>query len=335
MDKQRLSYLLKQYLAEKATPPELEELSQVLKAGTGSTLVKDLLAELMAQETPAFPADKERWQQLPQAIVAIDKHRVAPAATTAAKVFPLFRWAAAAAVLLLTGLGGYLWMNQQDSSSLAATETTIRDSMISTARGEQREVILPDGSRIWLNAASSIRFPASFTGSKRIVELSGEAFFDVQHAEDIPFVIHSGKMTTTVLGTAFNITAHPQQNNMAVAVQRGKVQVQTGDRVLAVLEKGRQIKVSPDTFYLKDIDTLSVAAWRTGRLLYKDELLEDIVADLQRTFKDSIVIQSPALKKTSLTISFDQQKGLQQALYMLCRATDSRLSNKDGVFTIE
>ncbi|NII26086.1 DUF4974 domain-containing protein [Pseudoflavitalea sp. X16] len=335
MEKERLRYLLEQYLAEIATAPELEELSQVLKAGTDSTLARDLLAEMMAKETPAFPADKERWLQLPQEIVQIDKHRAERPATSPAPVFKLFWWTAAAAVLLLIGLGGYLWMNQQDRSSLAITETNNRDSVVSTAPGEQRAVVLPDGSHVWLNAASSLRFPVAFTGSERVVELSGEAFFDVAHADRIPFRIHSGKMTTTVLGTAFNITAHPPQNNMAVAVQRGKVQVQTGDRVLAVLEKGRQIKVSPDTFYLKDVDTLSVAAWRTGRLLYKDELLEDIVADLQRTFKDSIVIQSPALKKTSLTISFDQQNGLEQALYMLCRATDSRLNKKDGIYTIE
>lgn len=334
MEKERLHYLLEQYLADNATAPEREELSDLLQSGSNAASVKDLLAELMARETPAFPADRERWQALQADIVAIDKHPAGSPVRPLAKVSGLYRWAAAVAVLLLIGLGGYLWMNQRERPSLAATDITVRDSIVSTARGEQRAVVLPDGSRIWLNAASSLSFPVAFTGNERIVELSGEAFFDVAHVAHKPFRIHSGKVTTTVLGTAFNISAHPQR--MMVSVARGKVQVQAGDKVLAVLEKGQQIKVFPDApFDLQDVDTATIAAWRTGHLLYKDELLATIVADLQRTFKDSVVIQSPALQKVSLTISFDKQDGLQNALSMLCRTTDSRLSKKDGVFTIE
>lgn len=336
MENERLRYLLEQYLQENATAAELGEFSDLLRSGTDGAVVKDLLAELMAREAPSFPADAERWQALQANIVQIDKPHARLPATPRVKIIRWYRWAAAAAILLLVGLSSYLWMNRKAPSSLAGTEVSIRDSIVATAPGEQHAVVLPDGSRVWLNAASSIRFPVAFTGTERAVTLSGEAFFDVAHAKDRPFRIHSGKVTTTVLGTAFNIAAHPQQKSIQVAVQRGKVQVQAGDKVLAVLEKGRQIKVSPDMgFDLLPIDTGSVAAWRTGHLLYKDELLEDIVADLQRAFKDSIVIQSPSLQKVSLTISIDKQNGLQHALYMICRATDSRLSHQDGIFTIQ
>jgi ferric-dicitrate binding protein FerR (iron transport regulator) len=112
--------------------------------------------------------------------------------------------------------------------------------------------------------------------------------------------------------------------------------VQAGYKVLAVLGKGRQVRVSADTTpYQKSIDTLTIAAWRTGNLVYKDETLEDIAADLQRVFKDSVEIKNTSLKETMITISLNKRMGIRDALEMICRTTDSRLSSKDGIFTIE
>ncbi|MDO6429356.1 FecR domain-containing protein [Flavitalea sp. BT771] len=336
MDQQRLNYLLQQYMAESATAEELEELSTMVRSDAHSDLFKSLLAEMMHKEAPAFPADRERWQQMQQDIMQADRHSVQPQHAAPARVVKLYRWSAAAAVLFLIGLGGYFWADQRHSRLLSAAETTIRDSVISTARGEQRGVILPDGSQVWLNSASSIRFPVSFASSERAVELSGEGFFDVKNAGRLPFVIHSGAITTTVLGTAFDITAYPQQKTMMVAVQSGKVKVEAGSRLLAVLEKGRQVKVISDTVsLLRNLDTLSIAAWRTGNLIYKDECVEDIAADLQRAFKDSISIKNSSLKQTMITLSFNKRDGLQHALEMISRTTDSRLSRKNGIFTIE
>jgi len=123
---------------------------------------------------------------------------------------------------------------------------------------------------------------------------------------------------------------------MMVAVQSGKVKVQAGTKVLAVLEKGRQVRVASDTTSnQRDLDTSSIAAWRTGSLIYKDETVGDIVADLQRVFKDSISIKNSSLKRTMITLSFNKNDGLQHALEMISRTTDSRLTNRNGIFTIE
>lgn len=331
MEEQRLNYLLQQYIAESATAGELEELSNILRADADSELFKSLLTEMMHKEPPAFPAEMEHWQRMQQDIIHVDRHSVQPTRSLPARVVSMYRWSAAAAVLIIVGLGGYFWANRRHTPLLATAETTI-----TTARGEQREVILPDGSHVWLNSSSSIRFPAAFVGRDRTVELSGEAFFNVEHADKSPFCIHSGAITTTVLGTAFDITAYPQQKTMMVAVQSGKVKVQAGTKVLAVLEKGRQVRVASDTTSnQRDLDTSSIAAWRTGSLIYKDETVGDIVADLQRVFKDSISIKNSSLKRTMITLSFNKNDGLQHALEMISRTTDSRLTNRNGIFTIE
>lgn len=209
-------------------------------------------------------------------------------------------------------------------------------NVLSTARSGQYEVVLPDGSHVWLNAASAIRFPASFTGKERSVELQGEAWFDVQHADKIPFVIHSGNMVTSVMGTAFDIKAYPGEQSMTVAVQRGKVKVQSGNRLLATLEKGRQVKVLANANCVQSsIDTAIIAGWKKGNLYYKDERLADIVADLQRVFNASIHINKASLKEEFTTVSFNKNTGLAKALAIICRITDARLAVNNGIYIIE
>jgi ferric-dicitrate binding protein FerR (iron transport regulator) len=91
---------------------------------------------------------------------------------------------------------------------------------------------------VWLNAASSLEFPDKFSGSKREVYLTGEAFFDVKHSDKSPFLIHTKNITTTVVGTAFNIKAYVNQKVIIVSVSRGKVKVSRDDQLIATLTKG-------------------------------------------------------------------------------------------------
>jgi transmembrane sensor len=392
MSKQRLTWLLEQHLANNATEQERQELLDLVKANADEELFKQVMSEMMQQETPGMPGNTAPWQKMAQDIVNIDKTPVANE-KRAARVFTLYRWAAAAAVLLLIGAGVYYFMNRPRNGSLAVVEKIVpalpvtpvnknelllsdgsrilldevkngeiarqektiitkQDSQItytttgngaetyynimSTARSGQYEVVLPDGSRVWLNSVSAIRFPASFSGKERSVELSGEAWFDVQHADKIPFVIHSGNITTSVMGTAFNIKAYPGEKAMTISVQRGKVTVQRGDRLLAILEKGRQVKVlANDSSFQSVIDTTIIAGWKKGNLYYKDERLADVIVDLQRVFKDSIQIKDASLEELVTTASLNKKDGLRKILEIICRVTESRLSENNGIFIIE
>jgi transmembrane sensor len=209
-------------------------------------------------------------------------------------------------------------------------------NVLSTARSGMYQLVLPDGSLVWLNSASSIRFPTSFTGKERVVELSGEAWFDVQHAETIPFLVRTGTITTAVLGTAFNVKAYPQQSSMTVAVQRGKVQIQSGNKTIVTLQKGRQARVMADLHVQQEsIDTSLVAGWRQGNLLFKDETVEDILAGLQLIYTDSVSLHRSSLAKEKITVSFHKNAGVRTALEIICRITEARLLQKNGVYIIE
>ncbi|AXY75507.1 DUF4974 domain-containing protein [Paraflavitalea soli] len=308
-----------------------------------------------------------------------------------ARIRTIYRWAAAAAVLVLIGTGIYFFndrrhagpmITQKSQADLPGTpvaknvltlpdgsqilldevkngriatlgHTTITRQenriiytttdagddagyhVISTARGSAYEVVLTDGSHIWLNAASSIGFPTAFSGSERIVDLSGQAWFDVQHADKVPFLVHSRTLTTTVLGTAFDIKDYPGESDRTVSVQRGKVKVQAGDKVVAMLTKGQQVKLQADMVQQQGIDTLAIAGWKKGDLIYDDVSLATVVADLQRVFNDSIVIKDTALAKTRIRSKFQKDAGIQQILDILSVTIDRPLAKKNGIFIIE
>lgn len=393
MEKQRLTYLLERHLSAAITAAEQQELAALLQADTDRELFNTVLAELMQQETPAFPANPEVWQKMVQDIAAVDRPSATPARPATGRIFRLYRWAAAAAVLIIVSAVIYFFSNLGNQSSLTTTEkkmpalamtpvaknvlilsdgsqvlldevkngpiatqghTTITKQdkriiytttdpgdaagyhVIATARGNEYEIVLTDGSHVWLNAASSIRFPTAFSGPERIVSLSGQAWFDVQHADKLPFRVHSGTLTTSVLGTAFDIKDYPGDKNKVVSVQRGKVKVEAGAKVLATLEKGQQVKVIADTIiHQQPVDIASIAGWIQGDLIYNDETLEDIVADLQRVFKDSVVIKTAALKDVMARGSFNKRIGMQQALELICNVANCHLSKENGIFIIE
>ena len=246
-------------------------------------------------------------------------------------------WAAAAAVLLLISAATYFFNSKSDSrNQYAVTDSTRAYQIVSASPGEIKKVVLPDGSLVWLNSASSIRYPITFNEKERVVNLSGQAWFDVQHADHVPFLVHSASFTTSVLGTAFDIKDYPGEHNKTVSVQRGKVKVQAGDKLLATLEKGKQVRVtSGNTVHLQSVDTSAIAGWKQGELIYNDETLESIIADLQRVYKDSVVINNTGLTNIKATSTFNKRIGMQQALALICNITDSHFSKKNGIFIIE
>jgi transmembrane sensor len=207
----------------------------------------------------------------------------------------------------------------------------------STERAEYKYILLPDSTQVWLNAGSTLEYPENFDKTAREVILSGEAYFDVKHAAEHPFIIHTGKIMTTVLGTAFNINAYADRFNIKVSVSRGKVKVSRGDRLLATLVKDQEIKVSKSENQSpqKVISTNSVAAWQQGNMVYDDETLGEIIADLERVYNVNIQLTVSRMSSLQVTTRFRRELGISQALEILCKLTDSHLVQKNGTYLIQ
>ena len=206
-----------------------------------------------------------------------------------------------------------------------------------TERTEQKFILLPDSTQVWLNANSSLEFPDEFSGERRDVILTGEAYFDVRHAEELPFIIHTGKITTTVLGTAFNIKAYSYQKEVQVSVSKGKVRVSRDDRTIAILQKGQQLKVSnvDSAFRQKSVDIAQITFWQQGAVSYDDETIGDIIQDLEHIYNVSIRIADQSLLNVRMTTSFNRNIGVDQALRLICRAIDKQVVEKEGKYLLE
>ena len=247
------------------------------------------------------------------------------------------KWAvvAIAACLLAVAIPGYFWIkNKPDAGSIASNEH--HQTKKTTDRSEYRYILLPDSTQVWLNASSTLEFPDQFKGPKREVVLSGEAYFDVKHAEDIPFIIHTGEVATTVLGTAFNIKAYPGFNDVIVSVSRGKVKVTRGGQLLATLTKGQQVKVGnkTDEITKKLIEENDVAAWQKGKLVYDDERFEEIVTNLKQIYNADVRIENAFVRNLKVSTSFSRESGIEHALEVLCKLTDSQLQESGGIYYI-
>lgn len=173
-----------------------------------------------------------------------------------------------------------------------------------TRAGEQREITLPDGTLVWLNANTQMEYENTFGTSVREVTLSGEAYFEVEPDPTKPFRIHLGNATVEVVGTSFNLRSYAAEPDIVLNVmtgmvrfgQREKIEVSRGNEAIYRISTGRLQPVRPLN--------LNSTAWKTRQLVFEDALLGNVASDLGKYFGKSIVIETPEVVDCHFTGSF-------------------------------
>lgn len=163
---------------------------------------------------------------------------------------------------------------------------TIQYNTISTPRGGQYQVALSDGSQVWLNAASSITFPTSFSGNTREVKITGEAYFEIAHNAKMPFRVTVNDMEVQVLGTHFNMNAYEDDGIVYTTLFKGSVRVVKGNESV-IISPGEQAQVkfpSDKIAILKDVDLEPVTAWKNGKFIFQGEGIQSIMKQLGRWY---------------------------------------------------
>jgi ferric-dicitrate binding protein FerR (iron transport regulator) len=174
--------------------------------------------------------------------------------------------------------------NANGTVSYRGTTNEVQLHTLSTPRGGQYQLTLADGSTVWLNAESSIRFPTAFTGNERKVEITGEAYFEVVHNEKMPFKVLVNGMEVEDLGTAFNINAYPDEASVKTTLIEGQVRIVTQGGT-ALLKPGQQaIKDGGELRVDASVDTDEVTAWKKGLFEFKDAPIEDIMREVARWY---------------------------------------------------
>lgn len=244
------------------------------------------------------------------------------ATTSPSKYSHLFRryWWAAASVILLLGITRFI---SREESRPAAKTAHAERGHIDTDHpvSYTRSVLLPDGTVVLLHANSALHYPEQFAKDVREVTLDGEAYFDVKHAE-APFIIHSGDVKTTVLGTAFNIRAYPGSGSIHVAVLRGKVRVENTRKEVTILTPNQQVTYNtaaaakPQT--VKMDPAMPVTGWVQQDMIFEDISFQTVADLLSRRYGTTIRFRNPALSACTIKAFFNGTEPLDKVLESLC-----------------
>ncbi|QEC42823.1 FecR family protein [Pseudobacter ginsenosidimutans] len=160
---------------------------------------------------------------------------------------------------------------------------------ISTPKGGQYQVSLPDGSMVWLNAASSLSFPVNFTGKERKVSITGEAYFDIKKNKEQPFVVQSGNQEVEVLGTEFNINSY-LPGSISTSLLEGSVRViNTDSRQQVVLQPGKQAVLNNQEITTNGFNADNVTSWIRGLFSYTNASLNTVMNDFERWYDVEVV----------------------------------------------
>lgn len=156
---------------------------------------------------------------------------------------------------------------------------------ITTPRGGQYKVVLEDGTLVWLNAASSIRFPQAFTGANRLVEITGEAYFEVAKSKTKPFLVKANGTQVEVLGTHFNVNAYNDDAGVTTTLIEGSVRMSNGKAVV-MLSPGQQGVVAQNgaSILVNKADTEESLAWINGYFIFRDESIVNIMKQVSRWY---------------------------------------------------
>ncbi len=196
-------------------------------------------------------------------------------------------------------------------------------------------ISLSDGSIVWLNKGSTVRYPEKFNGPVRELFLNGEAYFEIAHNPDKPFLIHAGNTITRVLGTTFNINASDTTNRIVVTVLSGKVAFYTrnGIQHKVTLTKGDKGIYSPQEKILnKQINTdQNVLAWKSGTLIFSNVPLHEVCEELSMHYDTHIFVRQRGIAGQYLTARF-QDKSVDEILDILELTFEiSCHRDKDGI----
>ncbi len=219
-----------------------------------------------------------------------------------------------AAIVILAFMAG----NLLRPSVLQNSE--IRYSEITVPFGQMSQVTLSDGTKIWLNSGTTLRYPERFAEKQRSVSVVGEAYFQVAKNPDKPFTVNSVDMKIEVLGTSFNLSAYKEEKSSSVTLVEGKVAIQdNAGKTIAYLNPGQIATKNKreNTLKIREVQTNFYMAWTEGKIFFDDERLDQIAFKLERWFNVEISFADEQLKSNRFTGTILKNKPIDQIMQAL------------------
>ncbi len=251
----------------------------------------------------------------------------------------LQRIAAAMLIPVLLGSVSYIIYLHKQVSPLETVWQTVE-----TLPGQRSFLKLPDGTSVWLNSATKLTYPATFSRNSREVKLDGEAFFDVTRMEHRPFNVDIGDIRVKVLGTEFNVNNYKEDEDSHIYLKSGLIELHSNsdneERMILSLDPGERAVYHKDEKKLTLLKGQSdvCLAWLEGKMVFRDDPMTEVVRKLNRYFNAEITIANPEIREYTYTATF-QDESLEQILELLKISApinykiDKRERNEVNMFT--
>lgn len=211
--------------------------------------------------------------------------------------------------------------------------TQLAYNTIEVPKGAEFDLILSDGTHVWLNADSKLKYPVTFENDKREVELEGEGYFKVTKDEKKPFRVVVKKQIVEVLGTEFNVDAYPEEKNTYTTLVSGKVKVDT-DGQTVILDPGMQSVVNDEKMYIRKVNVAEVVSWRNGMFVLEDHTLEEIMSKLARWYDFTVFYQNTSLRGATFKGKIPRYASFESILNILEKTGEVKFSVKNKSVTV-
>ena len=316
MKKEITDRLIRRYMNNKCTPEEIERVENWL-ADPENRADADQVMRSQWESSGAIGSESEPDPYLLLGRIHESIH-IKQGNVSESKRRPrhAYQWLKVAAVIVLPILFTGLYYNFKRS---VKTTTPVALSMVENEPGQRSRVRLPDGSVVWLNAESKLQFPEKFENHSREVLLEGEAFFEVIKDPDLPFIVKTGTIDVTVLGTSFNVNAFPESNLVETTLVTGKVALKkaNSNEDFLMLEPNQKASYSKEiqSFTIRDVDPVLSTSWKDGRLIFRDTPFHEVIKKLERWYGVEIT-WSNNLEDDNMTFTV-QEESLERILDLM------------------
>jgi len=338
--------LIGRKMADEASPQELKELEEILKHNPELHFSLQALTELWQHSPSASNIETEEAYQKHlermQAELADHPGNTEDFVENSTLFIPeersFFRRNALALSSITTIIllvAGAIFYSMPSGNSIAAVKPEAASSEISTRNGSRTDIVLPDGTKVWLNAGSKLTYDKTFGETLRNVNLTGEAYFDVVHNAEKPFVIHTKAMDIKVLGTEFNVKSYPDESTTEASLIRGSIEVTLKDKraekivmkpneklvvsneanndVKTLVPAKRSVKHSEPIINLGHLNYFSLdstvleTSWVNNRLIFEDESFEQVATRMARWYGVSFEFGNADIQKLRFTGNFKNE----------------------------
>ncbi len=339
--------LIARKLSGEATHEELQELEMLLRENPSAGYSKEVLNDLwQCNNNPDSQYSETRYRELIQQIRNMgiddgkfthDDHFINSGAEEIPVRSSKSKWLAAISIAVVVVAAACIYYLSATGVTAKESETALAKNQISTKNGSKTSLVLPDGTKVWLNSGSQLDYDKNYGNKLREVSLVGEAYFDVVKNPERPFLIHTSKMDVKVLGTAFNVKCYPGEKTTETSLVRGSIEVTLKDRQEKIMLKpNEKLVINNDDFnkvvaerktvaepsvaqaskpiisvshltILPADNTVIETAWVQNRLVFSGESFEEVALKMERWYNVKIDFAHVGLKDEKLTGNFERE----------------------------